>query len=193
MKLKLILATAILGTALAVPSVSGAGIASQSATYNALTSEVAFTLVFDEPPDFFSTDALGRQADSFQYFIVGDPTLPYPSLYDSLIRGEELHLTIDQIPIRDAVTAALRGSVPYSLTGAELSFSAPLSLISDHTDARTIQYVLETYEFGALTGGVIGEVVLLTSKGQCNHGGWQQFGFKNQGQCLKFVQHSPNP
>jgi hypothetical protein len=186
-KLKLILATAILGTASAVPSVSSAGIASQSAVYHPLTGEVAFTLVFDHQPDFFSADALGRQADSFQYFIVGDLTLPYPSRYDSLIRGEELHLTIDQIPIRDAVTGALRGSVPYSLTGAELNFSAPLSLISDHTDARTLQYVVETYEFGAFTDGAIGEIVLLTSKQQCNLGGWKQFGFRNQGQCIAFL------
>jgi hypothetical protein len=188
-KLKLLLTTAIFGTALAVPSVSSAGIASQSAIYNPLTGEVAFTLVFDQQPDFFSTDAPGRQADSFQYFIVGDPTLPYPSRYDSLIRGDELHSTIDQIPIRDAVTGALRGSVPYSLTGAALSFSAPLSLISDHTDAGTIQYVVETYEFGAFTGGAIGEVALLTNNEQCKHGGWQQFGFKNQGQCIAFVNH----
>lgn len=28
-----------------------------------------------------------------------------------------------------------------------------------------------------------------TSKEQCEHGGWAQFGFKNQGQCVKFVNH----
>ncbi len=26
-----------------------------------------------------------------------------------------------------------------------------------------------------------------TSKAQCKDGGWQQFGFKNQGQCIAFV------
>jgi hypothetical protein len=30
-----------------------------------------------------------------------------------------------------------------------------------------------------------------TSKEQCKHGGWQQFGFKNQGQCIAFVNHGP--
>jgi 6-phosphogluconolactonase (cycloisomerase 2 family) len=26
-----------------------------------------------------------------------------------------------------------------------------------------------------------------TSKAQCKHGGWRRFGFKNQGQCIAFV------
>jgi hypothetical protein len=32
-----------------------------------------------------------------------------------------------------------------------------------------------------------------TSKHQCKHGGWVQFGFKNQGQCVAFVQRRPQP
>jgi hypothetical protein len=30
-----------------------------------------------------------------------------------------------------------------------------------------------------------------TSKDQCNKGGWQQFGLKNQGQCVAFVERGP--
>jgi DNA-binding beta-propeller fold protein YncE len=30
-----------------------------------------------------------------------------------------------------------------------------------------------------------------TTKEQCRHGGWKQFGFKNQGQCIRFVKHGP--
>ena len=29
--------------------------------------------------------------------------------------------------------------------------------------------------------------VQLTNKGQCKDGGWQRFGFKNQGDCVSFV------
>jgi hypothetical protein len=32
-----------------------------------------------------------------------------------------------------------------------------------------------------------------TSKEQCKDGGWAQFGFKNQGQCVASVQHGPKP
>jgi hypothetical protein len=30
-----------------------------------------------------------------------------------------------------------------------------------------------------------------TSKAQCKRGGWKQFGFKNQGRCIAFVNRGP--
>jgi hypothetical protein len=30
-----------------------------------------------------------------------------------------------------------------------------------------------------------------TAKSQCKKGGWKQFGFKNQGQCIRSVKHGP--
>lgn len=30
-----------------------------------------------------------------------------------------------------------------------------------------------------------------SSKNECKHGGWQRFGFENQGQCVAFVQRGP--
>jgi len=32
-----------------------------------------------------------------------------------------------------------------------------------------------------------------TSKDQCKRGGWAQFGFRNQGQCVAFVERGPKP
>jgi hypothetical protein len=32
-----------------------------------------------------------------------------------------------------------------------------------------------------------------TSKEQCKKGGWTEFGFKNQGQCVAFVERGPKP
>lgn len=32
-----------------------------------------------------------------------------------------------------------------------------------------------------------------TTKDQCKNGGWAQFGFQNQGQCVAFVQRGPKP
>jgi hypothetical protein len=34
---------------------------------------------------------------------------------------------------------------------------------------------------------VVRDVVLPTSKGECKNGGWARFGFKNQGECVAFV------
>jgi hypothetical protein len=42
-----------------------------------------------------------------------------------------------------------------------------------------------------LTGNITvvdAEPLPLTSKDQCKEGGWEQFGFKNQGRCVAFVQ-----
>jgi hypothetical protein len=39
--------------------------------------------------------------------------------------------------------------------------------------------------------GVAVSPAVPTTKQQCKHGGWRQFGFKNQGRCIRFVQHGP--
>jgi hypothetical protein len=31
------------------------------------------------------------------------------------------------------------------------------------------------------------------SKDQCRGGGWRDFGFRNQGQCIAFVERGPKP
>src|SRR5512133_2720845 len=57
-------------------------VSKESARHKCSTSDVTFTVDFSRQPDFVTTDAEGRQADSFQYYIVGDPSLPYPQNYD---------------------------------------------------------------------------------------------------------------
>jgi hypothetical protein len=48
--------------------------------------------------------------------------------------------------------------------------------------------------FGPVVGDVtVHPAALPTNKDQCKHGGWAQFGFKNQGQCVAFVQRGPEP
>lgn len=60
---------------------------SESAVFNSSTGEVQFTIEFNQAPDFFTVDAFGRQANEFQYFIVGDPTVPDLAHWDAIIRG----------------------------------------------------------------------------------------------------------
>jgi hypothetical protein len=62
-----------------------------------------------------------------------------------------------------------------------------LSLISNHTGASNISYTLETYEFGGVTASVDSHIVVLISKKQCKKRGWTRLGFRNQGQCIAFV------
>ncbi len=173
MLVAMVLAVLLVGAAAAAAQTS-LEIVSTSAKYKPSTGEVEFKIVFNREPDFLATDAAGRQADSFQIFVVGDPDLPYPSNFDSIVRGEEIHSMPGLIPVRNASPPSgeagsggwgtIRGIVPYSLrsTGGRyvLSFSAPLSLISDQTGVRRIRYVVETYEFGALSDIVEGYIRL---------------------------------
>lgn len=135
---------------------------SESAVFNPAMQEVSFRIEFNQAPDFNTVDAVGRQANSFQYFIVGDPSLPYPAHFDAIIRGEELHFTGNVLRIRDSLPPAdptqisggwgpVRGVVPFTLVGNVFTFSAPLQLISDHSLDGQFTYTLESYEFGGLT------------------------------------------
>ncbi|AUB34365.1 PEP-CTERM protein-sorting domain [Nostoc flagelliforme CCNUN1] len=135
---------------------------SESAVVNLDAKEVLFTIDFNRVPDFFTLDQVGRQADSFQYFIDPSGELPIfrpPSAYSnlsSIIRGEEINVAGD-IRIRDVFSVGplepnsggwgkIRGSVPYSLDGTVLKFSAPLQFIGDSDGL--FSYRLELYEFG---------------------------------------------
>jgi hypothetical protein len=215
MRLKLVLTTAIVGAALALPSPSSAQppppaeflVLSESTIFDPATGQVTFTLTFNRPPDFQTVDSIGRQADSFQYFIVGDPSLPYPSNYDAIIRGEELHLSGDVLRVRNSGPTdptvppsvsggwgTVRGMVPYQLNGDVLTFSTPLGLISDHSVDGHFSYDLMILQYGASTQFFPSESVVgpgPTAKDQCKNGGWEQFGFKNQGHCVAFVERRP--
>ncbi|MEH1835350.1 MAG: hypothetical protein V7L29_25675 [Nostoc sp.] len=140
-------------------------IESESALVNLDAKEVLFTINFNRVPDFFTVDQVGRQADSFQYFIDADGELPvfrgspYYSELESIIRGEEIHVAGD-VRIRDVFSIGasepnsggwgkIRGSVPYSLDGTVLKFSAPLEFIGDSDGL--FSYQLELYEFGGIS------------------------------------------
>lgn len=143
----------------------------QTATYNASTGLVTFRIVFSDVPDFTTTDQVGRLANTFQYYIIGDASLPYPQNYDSIIRGPEINLASQLIPIRYAYPTAfpddpssggwgtIRYEAPFTLHGRVLTITAPLSAVSDHTGA-SVSYLLETYEFGSTTDEVQGTIKL---------------------------------
>lgn len=145
---------------------------SQSAVYSASTGDVTFTVQFTQAPDFTTTDEFGRQADSFQYYVFGDPDAVYPGNYDSLVRGEELHFSGQSLRIRNSVPpdpdpeadgwGSIRGVVPYTLDGDVLTFSAPLSLLSDHSRDGHFTYLLDTYTFGSETAFVRAETTTAT-------------------------------
>jgi hypothetical protein len=131
---------------------------SQSAAYDPSDGLVNFSVIFNQSPNFFTTDSDGRQATDFQFYIIGDPALPYPADFDSIVRGTEIHFG-GGIPIRDAFPpvpdpnaggwGAIRGSVPFTLVGTELTFSVPLAVLSDHSTDGSFSYDFQTDVFGA--------------------------------------------
>jgi hypothetical protein len=139
---------------------------SESVVANLDSREALFTIEFNEVPDFFTVDSVGRQADSFQYYIDTDGELPvfrgspYFSELETIIRADEINVAGD-IRIRNVFPIGsggansggwgpLRGSVPYTLNGTVLTFLAPLELIGDSDGL--FSYRLETYEFGGTSG-----------------------------------------
>jgi hypothetical protein len=208
MLLRRLIVAVVVGMMLASPGVASAQspreftVLSESAVFDPATGQVAFTLVFNRQPDFQTEDEFGRQADSFQYYIVGDPTLPYPDKYDAIIRGAEIDLTSNLLPIRNAVPpdpdpaasgwGSLRAVVPFQLDRNVLTFSTSLADISDHSVDGHFSYELLLTQYGATSDLVQSESVVgpsaPTSKDQCKNGGWRNFpGFKNEGDCISFV------
>jgi hypothetical protein len=76
---------------------------------------------------------------------------------------------------------------PDTLTFAEVGPPGP----ADCTALTPPPFV----EFSARNITVVDAQTLPTSKDQCKHGGWRDFGdtFKNQGRCVAFVQRGPKP
>jgi hypothetical protein len=136
-------------------------VVSESVVYCPTTGMVHFALRFDRRPDFRTVDEFGRRHDSFQYFIVGDNTQPFPQNYDAIIRGDELTLRRGKgvIPIRRSEPSdpdpasggwgPIRTVVPLRLRGSVVRFSVPLSALSNHTTEGLFAYELLTVNFGS--------------------------------------------
>jgi hypothetical protein len=175
-KLQLLGIGAAMVLAVVVPGHAVAGkpntlaIRSQSAIYQPSTGRVTFRVVFNRSPDFSTADELGRQADEFQYFVGSDAPVE-PELYDSIVRGGEIHSTglirvrnnslVPDPTMGSGGWGSVRGEVSFDLRGPVLLFSAPLSVVTDRTDLGVLPYMLETYEFGNWTGvHIVGYIVI---------------------------------
>lgn len=174
---------------------------SESVVVDAATDEVTFTMEFNRPPDFSTVDEYGRRADSFQYYILGDSSLPYPEHYDAIIRGDELDRGRGVLPIRAAAPTdptpgsggwgPVRAEIPFTLDGAVLTFSASLATVSAHSAHGHFSYELLIVQFGSGTQFFQKESVVIpvlpTERRDCMDGGWRRFEFRNQGECVSFV------
>jgi len=136
-------------------------IQSHSALSDPLTGITSFSMTFNESPDFFSVDEFGRPRHTFQYYIYGDETLPYPEHYSSIVRGIELDGDTHLLPIRRAVPASIDpasggwgeviGEIPYSLDGRTFTFSVTTALLTSYLNEEgAFKFIVGSYEYGAI-------------------------------------------
>jgi len=146
----------------AAPASAGIVPSQISTSVNLGTGVASFSILFDQVPDFFSTDGVGRQADSFQFyvqsqspFLLSDFHVP-PDDAESIIRGENIHLG-DGIPViwvdsfnpgppQSGGWGPTYSQVSFSLVGELLTFDVPLVDLRD--DDGVFWFRFGTYEFG---------------------------------------------
>jgi hypothetical protein len=147
------------------PARAGFEITSHAVEVDAAAQQNAFTLTFNQRPDFFSLDEVGRPVHAFQYFYDSARETSDFRAADSVtvIRGSEIHFQ-NNIPIRASINAsaeenpraegwgAVRLSVPYVLEGQTLSFSAPWSALAE--DDGRFSYQVLAFEEGSLTNAL---------------------------------------
>ena len=107
------------------------------------SGNVNFTLQFSYPPNFFSCDTGGRQANGFQFYIGTTTNVPQfypPRPYASLVRGGEIYLGNGLVIRNDGPPddgdpnsggwGSVRGTVPFALNGATLTLRVPASMLN---------------------------------------------------------------
>ena len=152
-------------------------IRSQAAVPDAARRQTAFTLTFNEPPDFDGTDSFGNPNNAFQYFFDTEPVPPdgiFSGETVCIIRGPEIRFA-DDIPVRDSVNdtgedlphaegwGPARGAVDFFLAGDTIEFTVPWEML--HERDGNFSYVVQAYEQGSLTNEAGAMVIPLPPAG----------------------------
>ena len=194
MKLKLILTMAIVAAALALPSASSAAptptqdsvtLSGGPATVSTVNDFVIYDLNATSGPSgenatgHVTMDATVLATNPFTFHLDGAVTC-------LAVNGNQasINFTDPNHPEFGALRVQVVDGQPdlFTSTPSGGNFSA-----SDCTPTSVPPY-------GQVMNGDISVVDAQPSprtKDQCKSGGWAQFGFKNQGQCIAFVNHGP--
>jgi hypothetical protein len=208
MKLKLILATAILGTVLALPG----SVSAQAPAGDSVTGTLFDFPMFEVfPPLDVRSGPAGENPTGTAGWHAGGGL------------GPTWRVDVTCLAV-DGKTAVFG----FSGSFFGLSEGGPVAGLARVTDGGGPGSGLDSFEWAQVAGAfggppipgptdcssypagfqplgptafnrVAGDIVIIdtpalpTSKGQCRDGGWQQFGFKNQGECIAFVERGPGP
>jgi hypothetical protein len=193
MKLKLILATAIAGAGLALPSVSGAAPPPPPPQQD--------SVVLTGAPAFVVTPSVFLNSTIFDLNATSGPSGENPS---GLVRldalGGSIHVggPVTCLAVNgNTATITFLPQPPSNFTG-----TVTVQVVDDQPDTfdatpfrapTDCSPISPTGLAGVLNNGDIKVVDAQpppTTPGQCLNNGWKQFGFANQGLCLAFVNRS---
>jgi len=121
---------------------------------------ITFELLLNRPPDFFTLDSVGRQADAFAYYFDTRPGVNALLTFfgDGPPGGVQSRIWTLDIPSSGmlSVMGPQPGTVPYTLNGSDLSFTVPFQMLGE--EDGQFSYRFELYEYGAWTGVTYGPV-----------------------------------
>jgi hypothetical protein len=186
MKLKLILTAAVIGTVLALPSVSTAAPPSPLPTQDSVS--------LTEAPAVFAGGTTIEELSATSGPNGEDPT--------GEIRFNFLQQIFDSGPV---TCLAVSGNTAIFNFGSEFlgGVIVTVQVVDDSPDTFSILALGRSTidcspssptTIALLTSGditVVDAQPLPTTTDQCRNGGWERFGFRNQGQCIAFVERGP--
>jgi hypothetical protein len=205
MKLKLILTTAIVGGALALPSVSSAAPppppAPQLDTATATGSVAGSTPFFNIHVDAHSGPSGENPGGSASFGSTIEMQGPGGQNFpvDFVVSGPVtcLNVTGNEAVIKINATFVIFGGGGFFAEPVEINLVDNGGSGSDLFSAQGTSAPADC-SGGSVSGFPLdGRAVVFdakplpTTKDQCKGDGWKQFGFKNQGQCIAFVNHGP--
>jgi hypothetical protein len=195
MKLKLILIMVIVGTTLALPSASGAspGPGSDTVTVTGST-EGGLTAGFTNIDVTARSDPSGANPSGSVFFNAAGVPVSGPVTCLS-VTGPDMGAGSASSPTDAVLNAQTNlGVVTIEVVdnggnGSDVWSAAPTG--RDPTDCSPFNLGGTTQLLTEGRAVIFDAPIVPTTKEQCRRGGWQQFGFTNQGRCVAFVSHGP--
>jgi hypothetical protein len=187
MKLTLIPTTAIVGTVMALPSTSSA--APPAPTFQASVSVTEAPAVFG---GFYFVDELsatsgpnGENPTGEVAFNLGHQIFDAGPITCLAVSSNSATLNYVSARFFQIVTLHVVDDIPTRPPGFDDTFSGFLFLGRAPTDCSPTQEAGFGLGFGDIT--VVDAKPPPTTPGQCRNGGWEEFGFNNEGLCIAYV------
>jgi hypothetical protein len=178
---------------LCLPGVAGAVVAPNETGAASPGTQFADPPIAVDAPEWtpFNWGSDGRNIEGPFTFSSPKPTLV--RITDVACRGDRFQVFDfgTSIGTTPAVPADQVGECDPYITDPDIAFQDPSYTQGSFglsPGSHSITIVAITNPFDAGTGFIrVDSAPLPTSKDQCMNGGWQQYAFKNQGQCVAFV------